>query len=161
MRIRKEERNTAHGPMDEPYFALKYLGSTSYAGKTCSCMHVFVQTAGNYQAWMHYTHADCKKPSVHEREIVAKAMATANPPRAISSFFNTLPTRRRRLRLNPLSTHRPRSMMMLRQQRGTMVKIFFKCLAQFAMNNADVCNFVGVFLYHSTTFVYHSITCHE
>ena len=89
MRIRKEERNIAHGPMDEPYFALKYLGSTSYAGKTCSCMHVFGQTAGNYQAWMHYTHADCKKPSVHEREIVAKAMATANPPRAISSFFNT------------------------------------------------------------------------
>ena len=65
MRIRKEERNIAHGPMDEPYFALKYLGSTSYAGKTCSCMHVFGQTAGNYQAWMHYTHAEEK--SVHER----------------------------------------------------------------------------------------------
>jgi hypothetical protein len=89
MAMRKKEREIAHGPKDEPYFALKYLGSTLFAGKTCSCMHVFGQTAGNYQAWMHYTNADHTKPSVHEREIAAKATATANPPRAISSFFNT------------------------------------------------------------------------
>ena len=37
---------------------------------------------------MHYTHADHTKPSVHEREITAKAMAPAKTPRAISSFFN-------------------------------------------------------------------------
>ena len=75
------EHKIVHGTKDEPY-------SASVAGKTCSCGHVFGQTAGNYQAWVHYTHADHTKPSVHEREITAKAMAPAKTPRAISSFFN-------------------------------------------------------------------------
>jgi hypothetical protein len=88
MEVRKLERKIAHGTKDEPYFAHKYLSSASVAGKTCSCGHVFGQTAGNYQAWVHYTHADHTKPSVHEREITAKAMAPAKTPRAISSFFN-------------------------------------------------------------------------
>ena len=39
---------------------------------------------------MHYTHADHTKPSVHEREITAKAMAPVKTPRAISSFINAL-----------------------------------------------------------------------
>ena len=88
MEVRKLERKIAHGAKDEPYFAHKYLSSASVAGKTCSCGHVFGQTAGNYQAWVHYTHADHTKPSVHEREIKAKAMTPAETPRAISSFFN-------------------------------------------------------------------------
>ena len=82
MEVRKLERNIAHGTKDEPYFAHKYLSSASVAGRTCSCGHVFGQTAGNYQAWVHYTHADHTKPSVHEREIAAKAMTPAKTPRA-------------------------------------------------------------------------------
>jgi hypothetical protein len=88
LEVRKKGRKIAHGTKDGPYFAHKYLSSASVAGKTCSCGHFFGKTAGNYQAWLHYTHADHTKPSVHEREISAKAMAPAKTPRAISSFFN-------------------------------------------------------------------------
>jgi hypothetical protein len=88
MEVRKSERKIANGTKDEPYFAHKYLSLASVAGKTCSFGHVFGQTAGNYQAWVHYTHADHTKPPVHEREITAKAMAPAKTPQAISSFFN-------------------------------------------------------------------------
>lgn len=88
MEVRKKERKIEHGTKDESYFARKYLNSASVAGKTCSCGHVFGRTAGNYQAWAHYTHDDHTKPSVHEREIAAKAMSPAKTPRAISSFFN-------------------------------------------------------------------------
>ena len=86
MEVRMKERNIAHGTRDEPYFARNYLSSEFVAGKTCTCGHVFGQTAGNYQAWMHFTHADPTKPSVHEREITAKAMAPAKSP-ALSRFF--------------------------------------------------------------------------
>ena len=82
------ERNTEHDTKDEPYFAHKYLSSDSVAGKTCTCGHVFGKTAGNYQAWTHFTNADHTKPSVHEREIAAKAMAPAKKPCSISRFFN-------------------------------------------------------------------------
>ena len=88
MEVQQLERKIAHGTKDEPYIAHKYLSSASVAGKTCSCGHVFGQTADNYQAWVHYTHADHTKPSVHEREITAKAVASAKTPRAISSSFN-------------------------------------------------------------------------
>ena len=54
MEVRMKERNIAHGTRDEPYFARNYLSSEFVAGKTCTCGHVFGQTAGNYQAWMHY-----------------------------------------------------------------------------------------------------------
>ena len=88
MEVRLKERNTVHGTKDEPYFAHKYLSSDSVAGKTCTCGHVFGKTAGNYQAWTHFTNADHTKPSVHEREIAAKAMAPAKKPCSISRFFN-------------------------------------------------------------------------
>ena len=88
MEVRMKERNIAHGTRDEPYFARNYLSSEFVAGKTCTCGHVFGQTAGNYQAWMHFTHADPTKPSVHEREITAKAMAPAKKSCSISFFFN-------------------------------------------------------------------------
>jgi hypothetical protein len=88
MEVRKKKRKIAHGTKDEPYFAHKYLSSASVAGKACSCGHVYGQTAGNYRAWVHYTHADHTKPSVHEREIAAKALTPAKTTRAISSFFN-------------------------------------------------------------------------
>jgi len=88
MDVVKKKRKIAHGTKDEPYFAHKPLSSASVAGKTCSCGHVFGLTAGSYQAWVHYTHADHTKPPVHERGITAKAMAPAKTPRVISSFFN-------------------------------------------------------------------------
>jgi hypothetical protein len=88
MEVRKKERKIAHGSKDEPYFAREYLNSASVAGQKCSCGHVFGRTAGNHQAWVHYTHDDHTKPSVHEREIAANAVTPAKTPRAISSFFN-------------------------------------------------------------------------
>jgi hypothetical protein len=89
MEVRMKERNIAHGTRDEPYFARNYLSSDLVAGKTCTCGHVFGQTAGNYQAWMHYTHADHTKLSVHERErLQRRQWRLRTPPRANSSFFN-------------------------------------------------------------------------
>jgi len=87
MEVRKKERAIPHSAKDEPYFAQKYLGSSSVASMRCPCGHTFGQTAGNYQAWMHYTHADPTKPSMHEREVAAKAVTPAKTPRNISSFF--------------------------------------------------------------------------
>ena len=88
MIVRKKERKIAHGSKDDTYFARKYLNSALVAGQKCSCGHVFGRTAGNHQAWVHYTHDDHTKPSVHEREIAANAVTPAKTPRAISSFFN-------------------------------------------------------------------------
>ena len=87
MEVRKKERAIPHSAKDEPYFAQKYLGSSSVASMRCPCGHTFGQTAGNYQAWMHYTHADPTKPPMHEREVAAKAVTPAKTPRNISSFF--------------------------------------------------------------------------
>jgi hypothetical protein len=84
----KKKRKITHGTKDEPYFAHKYLSSASVAGKARSSGHVFGQTAGNYQAWAHNTHADHTKSPVHEREITAKAMTPSKTPWAFSSFFN-------------------------------------------------------------------------
>ena len=53
----------------------------------CPCGHIFGLTAGNYQAWLHYTNADPTKRSVHERELAAKAVTHAKTPRNIESFF--------------------------------------------------------------------------
>jgi hypothetical protein len=50
MELRKKERKIAHGTTDDSYFAREYLNSTSVAGMTCSCGHVFGRTAGNHQA---------------------------------------------------------------------------------------------------------------
>lgn len=88
MEVRFKERNIAHGTKDEPYFARNYLGSEFVAGKTCTCGHFFGQTAGNHQAWMHFTNADPKKPSAHERAIAANAMVPTKKSCSISSFFN-------------------------------------------------------------------------
>ena len=52
------ESNLAHGTRDEPYFAREYLSSDLVAGRTCTSRHVYGQTAGNYQALMHFTHAE-------------------------------------------------------------------------------------------------------
>jgi len=86
--VRKKGRKIAHDSKDEPYFACKYLNLASVAGQNCSCGHVFGRTAGNHQAWVHYTNDDHTKPSVHEREITANAVTPAKTPRIISSFFN-------------------------------------------------------------------------
>ena len=88
MKVRKRSvRFRMHCTKDEAHFAQKYLGSSSVASMRCPCGHTFGQTAGNYQAWMHYTHADPTKPSMHEREVAAKAVTPAKTPRNISSFF--------------------------------------------------------------------------
>jgi len=43
----------------------------------CTCGHAIGQTTGNYQAQIHYTHADPKKLPMHEREVAAKAVTPA------------------------------------------------------------------------------------
>jgi hypothetical protein len=81
MDVRSKELGLACGINDKPHFAHKYPSSDSAAGRTTTCGHVFGQTAGNYQARVHFNHAGHTKPSVHERKIAAKAMAPAKKPR--------------------------------------------------------------------------------
>ena len=85
--VRRTEREIRHGTKDEPFFARKYLDATSVANKRCPCGHKFGSTAGNHQAWMHFTSPDPQKPSPHEREVAANAREGDYKPRLMTSFF--------------------------------------------------------------------------